>query len=166
MQEAYHNEFELVPYDSSVAGEAFALIQWWAKKQDGDLVGAFNSTTKLYDFCRVVKKNGELYAVLYPDFNAFAFPHSMKIHAVLTSKACACRDNQVIQFRKYLEQMFDKGLHKAIIEFPTLSRLTKKIIEPLGFVKEGVKRLEWFCKGTYYDIHIYGLLATEFRGLR
>jgi hypothetical protein len=164
MQEQPH-KYVLVPYSSKYATEAFSLIMRWTHKQNGgDVSGAFNSTTKLLKWCKLVLKDGEVYAVLYPDFHSFDFPHYVKVHSVLSEKACACKNAQVAKFDEYLEFLFSSGFKKVALEFPAISRLTKKLANDLKFVPEGIKRQEWPLKKGYCDVFYYGLLKEEYYG--
>lgn len=166
MQDQLKTKYVLVDYTAKHAQEAFGLITRWVQKQGGgDVAGAFNSTTKLHNFCKLVMKDNKVYAVIFPDYATFNFPHYIKVHAVLSEEACACKDNQVFKFKEYLHIMFGKGLHKAAIEYPSISRLTRRIIEALGFKPEGIKRKEWILPKSYCDIYMYGMLKTEWEDL-
>lgn len=40
---------------------------------------------------------------------------------------------------------------------------SKRVLEKVGFEREGVLRDHWYRDGTHEDVHVYGLLESEWR---
>lgn len=59
---------------------------------------------------------------------------------------------------------FDRlGLHKVTAKAFASNDASRRVLEKLGFVREGVFREEAFVDGTFLDVVRYGLLADEWR---
>lgn len=55
------------------------------------------------------------------------------------------------------------GLHRVEANIDPANLASARVLEKLGFVREGTQRENWFYAGTYTDTGVYGLLAREFR---
>ena len=55
------------------------------------------------------------------------------------------------------------GANKLTSESFKSNKHSQKILEKLGFKKEGLIRDEYFCKGTYHDNVVYGILSHEYK---
>ncbi|SEH17171.1 Protein N-acetyltransferase, RimJ/RimL family [Natronorubrum sediminis] len=59
---------------------------------------------------------------------------------------------------------FDQlGLHKVDARVFAFNEASKRLLESVGFTKEGVHRDEVFVDGEYHDTYWYGLLEDEWR---
>ncbi len=57
------------------------------------------------------------------------------------------------------------NLHRLEAEIYEFNKVSIKLMESLGFKKEGVLREAQFSNGKYWDIIRYGILRSEFNGL-
>jgi RimJ/RimL family protein N-acetyltransferase len=57
-----------------------------------------------------------------------------------------------------------KGLdfRRVSLEVLAINTNAIKLYEKLGFVREGIRRKEFFLDGKYLDSYIYGLLSEDF----
>lgn len=55
-----------------------------------------------------------------------------------------------------------RGLHKLFARVYETNPASRRVLEKVGFEREGVFRREAFVDGEYVDLQRYGLLATEF----
>jgi RimJ/RimL family protein N-acetyltransferase len=53
-------------------------------------------------------------------------------------------------------------LRKLSAEVMAANRTTLRLCERLGFVREGLRRQEYFAAGAVWDVHVLGLLRDEF----
>ena len=61
-----------------------------------------------------------------------------------------------------LDQLFRvRGLHKGSAECDARNAASARLLERVGFTREGCLRQQTFLKGEWTDDLIYGLLATE-----
>lgn len=63
---------------------------------------------------------------------------------------------------QYLSELFTAGCHRVEGEVYSFNVVSQKLLEGLGFVKEGIKRKAHRLDGQSYDIYVYGLLAEEY----
>ena len=56
------------------------------------------------------------------------------------------------------------GLRRVEAEVDTRNGPSARLLQRLGFVKEGVLRERWVAKGQTKDVEMYGLLAREWPG--
>jgi len=61
-----------------------------------------------------------------------------------------------------LEQLFGESLHRIEGEVYACNEPSIRLLEQLGFVREGVKRQAHFDGEEYLDIFAYGLLRADF----
>jgi RimJ/RimL family protein N-acetyltransferase len=67
--------------------------------------------------------------------------------------------------RTVLDHGFDRlGLHKAVAKTFESNEASARVLEKLGFSREGVFRDEAFVGGEWQDMIRHGLLAEEWRG--
>lgn len=154
----------LKPYSIDYCKEAFRLIMSWAVNCNGDIGNAFNATSKLSNYCRVVvSPSDEIIAVIYPDYDRFETSVLM-IHSVLSSKGImACR-RHIHLFRQYVDEMFTEyNFHKIVLEFPDFTTLNTRLAESIGMKQEARLREEWPLNGEWYDILRFGILQDEWR---
>lgn len=57
-------------------------------------------------------------------------------------------------------------LHKFVAEVIEFNEPAQRLVEKIGFVKEGRRREQDFVKGEYRDCILYGLLASEWQQQR
>ncbi len=55
----------------------------------------------------------------------------------------------------------DRGLHKVSAECDARNTPSARVLERVGFVREGLRRSHTWCKGEWTDDLLYGLLATD-----
>lgn len=55
------------------------------------------------------------------------------------------------------------NLHKVVARVSEFNDASKRVVEKIGFVKEGVQREQEFVDGEYQDRHWYGLLKREWQ---
>lgn len=53
-------------------------------------------------------------------------------------------------------------LRRVELEVQASNTAAIQLYERLGFVREGVKRQDYFADGAYWDTYLYGLLKEEF----
>ena len=53
------------------------------------------------------------------------------------------------------------GLRRLEAEVNPDNRASTRLLDALGFVNEGLRRLRWTAKGATYDVFAYGLLKGE-----
>ncbi|HPF12981.1 MAG: GNAT family N-acetyltransferase [Planctomycetes bacterium] len=58
------------------------------------------------------------------------------------------------------------GLHKIVGSCVHTNQASMRILERLGFVREGIQREESQRFGTVYDVHLFGLLQRDCEWLR
>jgi [ribosomal protein S5]-alanine N-acetyltransferase len=58
----------------------------------------------------------------------------------------------------------EQGLHRVEANLEPGNVRSARVLEKLGFVREGVLRQNWFYDGVYSDTATYGLLAGELKG--
>ena len=58
----------------------------------------------------------------------------------------------------------ERRIHKLYAHVYATNDASKRVLEKVGYVEEGVHRKEAFVDGEYVDVHRYGLLADEFDG--
>jgi len=126
-----------------------------------DIGSAFNSTTKLHKYCRLVVGEGGVYAVIFPDYESFDEGFYARIHACLSPIGVMSKYNQCVMLDEYVSEMFDAGFHKLAIEAPKVARLSRYLAEKVGFQLEGIKRGEWPMQKSACDLYYYGLLRTD-----
>ncbi|WP_135302277.1 GNAT family N-acetyltransferase [Haloarcula amylovorans] len=64
-----------------------------------------------------------------------------------------------------LDHAFEQlRLHRVHARAVTDNEGSKRVLEKVGFEREGVMREHWYRDGDYQDVHVYGLLADEWRG--
>lgn len=64
--------------------------------------------------------------------------------------------------RSMVAHGFDSlGYHKVIAEVAAFNGASRRVLETVGFEREGTLREEWFADGEYVDVHRYGVLARE-----
>lgn len=56
------------------------------------------------------------------------------------------------------------GLRRLEAEVDPRNRLSARLLQRLGFKKEGLLRERWVTKGEVKDVEMYGLLRSEWRG--
>jgi RimJ/RimL family protein N-acetyltransferase len=67
--------------------------------------------------------------------------------------------------RTLLDHGFDRlGLHKVVAKSFDSNEASARVLEKLGFAREGVFRDEALVGGEWCDVVRYGLLETEWRG--
>ncbi len=69
--------------------------------------------------------------------------------------------------RMVLRWAFSKegyGLERVRLKILRTNRMARRLAELFGFTEEGVERKAATHNGTREDVHIYGLLKTEFEG--
>jgi RimJ/RimL family protein N-acetyltransferase len=154
----------LKPYTLANCKDAFTLICGWARAYNGDIANAFNATSKLSEYCRVVySPDGKLMAVIYPDFNRFE-KDVLIIHTVLSCAAVRAHRAQLVVFKQYVREMFETfNFRKVVLEFPSFARLNTRFAKSLGMVQEATLREEWNLDGKWFDILRFGLLKSEWR---
>lgn len=54
-------------------------------------------------------------------------------------------------------------LHRVDAETYGFNQASRRVLENAGFQHEGVRRDAAFVDGDYHDVHVYGLLASEWR---
>lgn len=59
-----------------------------------------------------------------------------------------------------------RRLHKVVASAFATNAGSRRVLEKVGFVEEGVHREEAFVNGEYVDVHWYGLLAGEWQETR
>lgn len=59
----------------------------------------------------------------------------------------------------------DRRLNKLRADVLTTNDGSRRVLEKLGFVEEGVLREEKFADGGYVDVHRFGLLAADWEGV-
>jgi RimJ/RimL family protein N-acetyltransferase len=57
-----------------------------------------------------------------------------------------------------------RRLNKVVAYAFDFNAGSRRVLEKVGFVEEGVHREEAFVDGEFVDVHRYGLLAREWRG--
>jgi aminoglycoside 6'-N-acetyltransferase len=60
----------------------------------------------------------------------------------------------------------DRGKHKVCADCDTRNDASWRLLERLGFVREGTLRESFRDGGAWADEHLYGLLAADWRGRR
>ena len=58
------------------------------------------------------------------------------------------------------------GLRRLEAEVDTRNRSSARLLERLGFTKEGLLRERWVAKGEARDVEMYGLLRNEWSNRR
>lgn len=53
------------------------------------------------------------------------------------------------------------GIRRMEAEVHAGNGASQALLQRLGFVREGILRARWVSRGTAYDTHLYGCLATE-----
>jgi RimJ/RimL family protein N-acetyltransferase len=63
----------------------------------------------------------------------------------------------------YVNALFNNGCHRIECEVYAYNIPSQKVVEKIGFVKEGTKRAahQWFDR--YYDVFAYGLLKKDIK---
>lgn len=56
-----------------------------------------------------------------------------------------------------------RRLHKFVAEIVEFNEASKRLVEKVGFVREGRQREQDFVDGEYHDCLLYGLIAAEWR---
>jgi RimJ/RimL family protein N-acetyltransferase len=56
------------------------------------------------------------------------------------------------------------GLRRLEAEVDTTNRSSARLLQRLGFTKEGLLRQRWVTKGKAKDVEVYGLLRNEWLG--
>jgi len=56
------------------------------------------------------------------------------------------------------------GLRRIEAEVDTANRASARLLQRLGFTKEGLLRQRWVTKGKVKDVEVYGLLGNEWLG--
>jgi ribosomal-protein-alanine N-acetyltransferase len=56
-------------------------------------------------------------------------------------------------------------LHRVEANITPANTASRRVLEKLGFVCEGVKRENWFHDGRYTDTAHYGLLRSDFESI-
>ena len=65
--------------------------------------------------------------------------------------------------QKIMEYAFEKmNLHRLEAEVIEFNKPSIKLVESLGFIKEGTLREAKYSDGKYWDIYRYGILKPEF----
>lgn len=59
----------------------------------------------------------------------------------------------------------ERRLNKLRAEVIESNQGSRRVLEKLGFVEEGVLREEKFVRGEHVDVHRFGLLADEWEGV-
>jgi RimJ/RimL family protein N-acetyltransferase len=68
--------------------------------------------------------------------------------------------------RAVLEHLFRvRGLHKVSAECDARNVASARVLERLGFTREGLRREHTWIKGEWTDDLLYGLLETDYFGL-
>lgn len=68
---------------------------------------------------------------------------------------------------RMLEHLFrDRGLHRVSAECDARNLSSAKLLERLGFTREGLRRQHTWIKGEWTDDLLYGLLAEDWRRRR
>lgn len=158
--------YSLNEYSITNCNDAFRLITYWASAYNGDLLGAYNSTTRLTKYCRVVTNpSGAFCAVIYPDWHRFN-KNVLIIHSMLSEVGVKSPKAQVAMLKQYITEMFSEyGFRKVVLEFPSISRLSGLIAQRTGLLLEATMREEWETSNGYYDILRYGILKDEWEAL-
>ncbi len=60
-----------------------------------------------------------------------------------------------------IQQGFNDNVHKFTAEIASQNHASRQFIESLGFKDEGTLRAELFIKGSFHDVHRYGLIEQE-----
>jgi len=55
------------------------------------------------------------------------------------------------------------GLHRVEANIDPANAASARVLDKLGFVREGTQRENWFYAGAYTDTGVYGLLASDLR---
>lgn len=58
----------------------------------------------------------------------------------------------------------ERRLHKVTAQVAAFNEASRRVLEKVGFEREGTLREEWYTDGGYVDVYRYGLLADEWRG--
>ena len=58
------------------------------------------------------------------------------------------------------------GLRRLEAEVDVRNAASARVLERLGFVREGIARQRWVTKGEARDVTSFGLLRDEWRGVR
>lgn len=62
----------------------------------------------------------------------------------------------------YFKTLFKKGVKRLEGEVYAYNIPSQKLLESIGFIREGVKREAHLYQNRYYDIYVYGLLKKDF----
>lgn len=63
-----------------------------------------------------------------------------------------------------IEHLFkDRDLHRLVAYVATQNQSSSRLLEALGFRREGEMRKSFLCHGEWMDEYAYGLLAEEWR---
>jgi len=65
--------------------------------------------------------------------------------------------------RKYLTGLKENGCLRIEAEVYSNNRASQRVLEKLGFLKEGIKREAHRTAGGYIDVIVYGLLMKEMK---
>lgn len=58
----------------------------------------------------------------------------------------------------------DRGLHKVFARVFERNEASMRVLEKVGFQREGVLREHEYARGEHHDAHLFGLLASEHDG--
>jgi RimJ/RimL family protein N-acetyltransferase len=58
----------------------------------------------------------------------------------------------------------ERGLNRIQCELYDFNRAARRLVESLGFVKEGTHRQAVWKRGAFVDEHVFALLRTDFQG--
>jgi ribosomal-protein-alanine N-acetyltransferase len=65
--------------------------------------------------------------------------------------------------RSLLIRLFRRGAHRIEAEVFSFNHVSLRLLENLGFQREGLKREAHHHSGQYFDIHVLGLLKSDLR---
>lgn len=63
---------------------------------------------------------------------------------------------------QYFDRLFADGVHRIEGEVYAYNTPSQKLLESMGFQKEGVKREAHIYQEKYVDVYVYGLLHKEY----
>jgi RimJ/RimL family protein N-acetyltransferase len=58
------------------------------------------------------------------------------------------------------------GVRRLEAEVNPLNRSSVRLLQSLGFTREGLLRQRWVGKGSTYDVELHGLLSAEWQPAR
>ncbi|MBI4723210.1 MAG: GNAT family N-acetyltransferase, partial [Candidatus Stahlbacteria bacterium] len=65
-----------------------------------------------------------------------------------------------------ISDLFKKGTHRIEAEVYDYNITSKRVLQSLGFKKEGIKRKSHYYRTKYYDIFCYGIIEDDWKLLQ